>query len=101
MAGADSGATIDPQGVERVVAFGDKPSTAVPATTARDLEIAKSQFVLQDGYEIEFSPRRSTFRWPTRCRSRSTHREDCGWPPCRSEEHTSEHQSLMRISYAV
>src|SRR3546814_1769100 len=23
------------------------------------------------------------------------------WPPCRSEEHTSELQSLMRISYAV
>src|SRR3546814_1766513 len=24
-----------------------------------------------------------------------------GWPGCRSEEHTSELQSLMRISYAV
>src|SRR3546814_10742944 len=25
----------------------------------------------------------------------------CGWMEGRSEEHTSEHQSLMRISYAV
>src|SRR3546814_4366230 len=27
--------------------------------------------------------------------------ESIGWPICRSEEHTSELQSLMRISYAV
>src|SRR3546814_4086544 len=26
---------------------------------------------------------------------------DVRWPECRSEEHTSELQSLMRISYAV
>src|SRR3546814_3541423 len=28
-------------------------------------------------------------------------RRNIGCPPCRSEEHTSELQSLMRISYAV
>src|SRR3546814_6826191 len=45
---------------------------------------------------------RSTFRAPTAPVSRgeapATPRAGCGW---RSEEHTSELQSLMRISYAV
>src|SRR3546814_2418085 len=31
----------------------------------------------------------------------STGASSPGWPPLRSEEHTSELQSLMRISYAV
>src|SRR3546814_6564894 len=41
-------------------------------------------------------------RWPVDAhrRSGSTTRGR-HWPPCRSEEHTSELQSLMRISYAV
>src|SRR5690606_26278313 len=53
-AGADSGATVDLQAKDRVVAFGgDGAGGAVPATTARDLELAKSQFVLPEGYEIE------------------------------------------------
>ena len=54
-AGADSGATIDPQGVERVVAFGNAADARrdSPTTTREDLAVAKSQFVLQDGYEIE------------------------------------------------
>ncbi len=54
-AGADSGATIDPGSVERVVAFGraDAGTEALPRTTEADLEVARSQFVLQEGYEIE------------------------------------------------
>src|SRR3546814_2925579 len=40
-----------------------------------------------EGRKASVSPRRHFFRWPAR--------------PGRSEEHTSELQSLMRISYAV
>src|SRR3546814_10465374 len=43
-------------------------------------------------------PRRGSRSRPVACRRRRT----AGAPPwCRSEEHTSELQSLMRISYAV
>ncbi len=54
-AGAGEKTTIDKQALERVVSFGHAqgPHTAVPATTPKDLEVAKSQFVLQDGYQIE------------------------------------------------
>src|SRR3546814_6006253 len=57
-------------------------------------------------------PPRSTrtdtlFPYTTLFRSKSTEEHHCGQPPTvhksptRSEEHTSELQSLMRISYAV
>src|SRR3546814_4026298 len=42
------------------------------------------------------------FRYPSRsCRRSAPRRHDPTASPCRSEEHTSELQSLMRISYAV
>src|SRR3546814_3587783 len=44
-------------------------------------------------------------RWRPRGRGLGSHRSCASWmgaaPPDRSEEHTSELQSLMRISYAV
>src|SRR3546814_2351137 len=50
-------------------------------------------------------PYTTLFRSPRRCgHSPPTPRSDRSPPPrsaCRSEEHTSELQSLMRISYAV
>ncbi|MEC3878370.1 PVC-type heme-binding CxxCH protein [Parapedobacter sp. 10938] len=54
-AGADSGSTVPQQAVERVVAFGrdSVAPTAAPVSTRGDLEVAKSQFVLPEGYEIE------------------------------------------------
>src|SRR3546814_9988756 len=45
---------------------------------------------------IVYSPKRSTGS-----SSSATTRTCCAWPSRRSEEHTSELQSLMRISYAV
>src|SRR3546814_6990694 len=46
---------------------------------------------------------RPAFRgdWPPRSDSPRNRNEDHRAPICRSEEHTSELQSLMRISYAV
>src|SRR3546814_10645805 len=44
----------------------------------------------------------TTWSWKTRRASiASNHLVRCGRTPLRSEEHTSELQSLMRISYAV
>src|SRR3546814_3863446 len=43
---------------------------------------------------------RRTPRWP-QCRAHPVRRQQVGCRPQRSEEHTSELQSLMRISYAV
>ncbi|MGV3762869.1 PVC-type heme-binding CxxCH protein [Parapedobacter sp.] len=54
-AGADSGSVIDLQALGRVVSTAGAGSarTAAPSTTAADLEAARSQFVLPEGYEIE------------------------------------------------
>lgn len=54
-AGALDGATVDGRAAERVIAFGreEGAQAAAPATTRRDLEVAKSQFVLQEGYQVE------------------------------------------------
>src|SRR3546814_6142284 len=38
---------------------------------------------------------------PSACSAMATAMPGKMWPPVRSEEHTSELQSLMRISYAV
>ncbi len=52
---AGIGTTIDRRSVDRVIAFRGAGGAqgAAQATTSRDLEVAKSQFVLQEGYQIE------------------------------------------------
>src|SRR3546814_4913445 len=46
-------------------------------------------------------PRRNHFSRTSQVKAGAQHRAARNWTPARSEEHTSELQSLMRISYAV
>lgn len=53
-AGVSDGETVDWNSVKKIIASGaEEGKQARAITTAKDLEIAKLQFVLQEGYEIE------------------------------------------------
>jgi len=54
-AGAKPGATIDYSAVEKIISAGkiEIPQENIKATTDQDLELAKSQFILPEGFEIE------------------------------------------------
>src|SRR3546814_9301403 len=79
-----------------IARFGD-----VEVITIRSLPCTSNQRTLSSRSTIL---RQSTFAWPS-CERGATN--SCAWlstdtgKPSRSEEHTSELQSLMRTSYAV
>src|SRR3546814_10418482 len=72
------------------------PGTDIPAAYTLP---PKSIISVEDGDEVGVGG--TIARIPRKHRSRATSRAVCRASPIRSEEHTSELPSLMRISYAV
>src|SRR3546814_6323929 len=76
-----------------------RTDTLFPYTTlVRSCESARAEFGLRGCRRRMAILAPGEHRW---CESRKEHPEPEGKRPDRSEEHTSELQSLMRISYAV
>src|SRR3546814_6425425 len=77
------------------------PPSASPSTPPSAPLPTATEIRLQARATTSISSRSSGLTWPARCSSiRKRVSESC-WDDSRSEEHTSELQSLMRISYAV
>src|SRR3546814_5873954 len=86
-----------------------RTDTLFPYTTLSDLVTAlarrssssvacRSSACASASTRVALAPRSFSNEDDCRCRAASS---DCDTPAVRSEEHTSELQSLMRISYAV
>src|SRR3546814_6799459 len=68
-----------------------------PVSIAARMAVMSVGAASADGVVVMLAPSKTEVGWPARSRHKAAGRARSG----RSEEHTSELQSLMRISYAV